>query len=73
MKQITDQNGINERVVQLIQHFKFSPTMFARKAEIDNGNFSKKLNKKLPWTIFDIEKNMRQVQCVEEMAFGRYR
>lgn len=56
MKQKIDQNGINERVDQLIQHLKFSPSMFAKKAEIDNGNFSKKLNGKLPWTIFDIEK-----------------
>ena len=56
MKQKIDQNGINERVDQLIQHLKFSPSMFAKKAEIDNGNFSKKLNSKLPWTIFDIEK-----------------
>lgn len=56
MKQKIDQKEMKERVEVLIQHFRFSHSMFAKKVDIDNGNFHKKINGKQTWTIFDINK-----------------
>lgn len=56
MKQKIHQKGVSERMRELITHFKFSDSMFAKKVGIDPGNFSRKIKGTQPWTVFDFDK-----------------